>query len=156
MENSKMPQIKPEYEEMPEFITMARKLIEKYTSEIGHVPINLVAAYKITNKTKPEHKTKLYDMDGCIEPQSFTNTKKYFVTVFHDIWDNMDNKNRQLVVLSALCRIDKDEPESGKVGGYDMHDQSFMARTFGVDWAVRHDVPDILSQTVRLVDEPLE
>ena len=151
-----MPQIKPEYEEMPEFIATARKLIEKYPSELGHVPVDLIVAYKVTNKIKPESKTKLYDMGGCAEPEAFTNTKKYFVTVFHDIWDNMDTKNRQLVVLSALSRINKDEPESGKVSGYDMHDQSFMARTFGVDWAVRHDVPDILSQTVRMIDEPIE
>ena len=60
------------------------------------------------------------------------------------------------IISRALSRINKDEPESGKVSGYDMHDQSFMARTFGVDWAVRHDVPDILSQTVRMIDEPIE
>lgn len=150
-----MAQIKPEYEEMPEFLTIARKLVEKYPSELGHVPVNLVVAYKITNKEKPESKANLYGMGGCMEPEAYTNTKKYFITVFHDTWDNMDTKNKQLIVLSALSRISKDEPESGKVSGCDLHDQAFMARTFGVDWAIRHDVPDILTQTVRLVDEPI-
>jgi len=149
-----MAQIKPEWEEIPEFITMARKIIEKYESELGHVDPDFIVAYKCINKTKPESRTKNYDMSGQSEPEAFTNTKKYFIKVFHDVWDTMDENNRLLVVLSSLKRIDADNPESGKVTGYDLHDQSFMARTFGVDWVTRSDVPNILDDRVNLVTEP--
>ncbi len=149
-----MAQIKPEWEEIPEFIDISRMLIEKYEETLGHVDPDLLIAYKCTNKSKPESRTKLYDMSGQTEPEAFTNTKKYFIKVFHDVWDTMDQKNRQLIVLSALRRIDSESPDSGKVGGYDMHDQAMMIRTFGPDWATRSDVPDIINQTVRLVEEP--
>ena len=149
-----MSQIKAEWEEIPEFMTMTEKLIEKYESELGHVDTDSIIAYKCVNKTKPESRTKLYDMSGQSEPQAFTNTKKYFVTVFHDVWDNLDESNRLLLVFSALKRIDSENPESGKVAGCDLHDQSFMARTFGVDWLTRRDVPNILDNRVDLVVEP--
>lgn len=148
-----MAQIKPEWEEIPEFITMAKKLIEKYESELGHVDTNLIVAYKCVNKTKPESRTKNYDMSGQSEPEAFTNTRKYFVKVFHDVWDNMDEKNRLLLVREALLRIDAENPESGKVAGYDLHAQSRMIRTFGVDWETRSDVPNILEDRVDLITE---
>jgi len=149
-----MAQIKPEWEEISEFITMAKKIIEKYESEVGHVDPDLLVAYKCINKTKPESRTKLYSMSGQGEPEAFTNTKKYFVTVFHDTWDNMDESNRLLMVYEALQRIDVENPESGKVSGYDLHAKSGMVRTFGVDWETRSDVPNILENRVSLVTEP--
>ena len=149
-----MAQIKPEWEEISEFLNMAKKVIEKYPDEVGHADPDALIAYKCTNKTKPESKTKLYEMKGQAEPEAFTNQKKYFVKMYHDVWDNMDESNRLLLIFSALKRIDAENPESGKVSGCDMHDQSFMARTFGVDWATRSDVPNILNDKIRLITEP--
>lgn len=145
----------PEWEEIAEFIELAKKLIDHYPGDLSHVDPNLIIAYKCTNKTKPEKKTKLYDMSGQGEPEAFTNTKKYFIKLFYDVWDNMDEKNRLLIVLDALSRVDKEKPESGKVSGYDLHEQAFMARTFGVDWATRSDVPNILENNVRFIQEPI-
>lgn len=144
-----------EWEEVTEFNELAKKLIDHYPGDLGHVDLDFIIAYKCTNKSKPEKKTKLYDMSGQGEPMAFTNTKKYFVTMFHDVWDTMDDKNRQLIVLDALSRIDKEKPESGKVAGYDLHEQAFMARTFGVDWQTRSDVPDILKENIRFIAEPI-
>jgi len=148
-----MAQIKPEWEVISEWDALVQKIQEKFPEHFDHVDPTLIIAYKCTNKTKPEGKTKLYDMSGQTEPEAFTNSKKYFVKMFHDVWDIMDERNRLLIVFSALSRIDKEKPDSGKVAGFDLHDQSFMARTFGVDWATRSDVPNILTESVRIVGE---
>jgi len=149
-----MAQIKQLWEEITEFKEMAKKVIDRYEKHLGHVDLSLVIAYKCINKTKPEKKAKLYDMSGQSEPEAFTNTKKYFIKMYHDVWDIMDDNNRLLIVLSALSRIDREEPESGKILGYDLHDQSFMARTFGVDWGIKADVPNILERNVEFIEEP--
>ena len=122
---------------------------------VDHVDIETVIAYKCTNKAKPEAKTRLYDMNGQKEPESLTNSKKYFVKMFHDVWDNMDEKNRLAIVFSALHRIDKESPHSGKVAGFDMHDQSFMVRTLGADWQTRSSIPHLLNDRVEFQDEPV-
>jgi hypothetical protein len=150
-----MPQIKSEWEEIPEFIEIASKLKEKYPERFDHVNVDLIIAYKCTNKTKPDKKSKLYDMTGQTEPEAFTNPKKYFIKVFHDTWDNLGENNRVAIAFSAMSRISVDDPESGKVEGYDMHDQSFMARTLGVDWQTRADIPNLLRESVNFVSEPI-
>jgi len=148
-----MAQIKQEWEIINEWDGLVQKVIEKFPEHFDHVDLSLIIAYKCTNKPMPEGKTKLYDMSGQTEPEAFTNSKKYFVKMFHDVWDIMDDRNRLLIVFSALSRIDKEKPDSGKVSGFDLHDQSFMVRTFGPDWATRSDVPNILTESIRIVEE---
>jgi hypothetical protein len=150
-----MAQVPPEWEEVTEFNTMVREVVEKYPDRFAHVDPDWLIAYICTNKTKPESKAKLYDMSGQTEPEAFTNSKKYFIKMFHDTWEALPEENRYLIVFSALRRIDKEKPESGKVGGYDLHDDSLMARTFGVDWALRGGVPHILKDDVDFKEEPV-
>jgi len=150
-----MPQIKQEWEVIDEWENLVGKVMEKYPEHFAHIDPSLIVAYKCVNKTKPKGKSRNYDMNGQTEPESFTNSKKYFVTLYHDVWEEMTIGNKLLVVFSALSRIDKDKPDSGKVSGFDLHDQSFMARTFGVDWSTRKDVPNILNINIRIVDEPI-
>jgi hypothetical protein len=150
-----MAQVPPQWEEVPEFVEMGRKIIEKYPDRFSHVNPDWLIAYICINKTRPESKTKLYEMSGQTEPEAFTNSKKYFVKMFHDVWEALPEENRLLLVFSALSRIDKEKPESGKVGGFDLHDQAVMARTFGVDWGLKGGVPNILRQDVDFVEAPI-
>lgn len=147
-----MAQVPPEWEEVPDFMNMAKQLIEKYPERFAHVDPDLVVAYICTNKTKPEAKAKLYDMSGESEPEAFTNSKRYFIKMFHDTWEALPEENRLLLVFSALSRVDR---ETGKVGGYDLHDQALMARTFGVDWALRGGVPNLLRDDIEFKEEPV-
>jgi len=148
-----MAQSLPEWEEIPEFNSIARKLVEK-TPELSHVDSDIVIAYKCTNKTQPKSKQLPYDISGQGNPEAFTNSKKYFVKVCYDIWDNMPVNNRQVLVLHALKRIHPEKPDSGKVVGCDLKDHTDIVRTFGVDWAVSTNVPDILNERVSLISEP--
>ena len=69
-------QKKPEWEQIAEFDDLAKKVADHYQAELSHITpdiLDLLIAYKCTNKTKPAKKTKMYDMSGQGEPQAFTN-----------------------------------------------------------------------------------
>jgi len=139
-------QVKPTWEEIPEFIQLAAKLVEKYPEKFGSIDVTRIVAYGCTNKERPDGKAKLYDMSGETEPEVFTNSKMYFVKMFMSDWEARNDQSKLLIVASALSRIDPDSP--GKVGPLDYRDQSIMVRTFGADWQDRADVPNLLSDKV--------
>jgi len=149
-----MAQIPAEWKEVEEWDSYVKQLIEKYPEQLGHVDPTTIIAYKCINKTKPPGKSKSYDMSGQTEPESFTNSKKYFVKMFSDTWDLMDEVNRLWLIFSALKRIDPEKPGSGKVGSFDLHDHAMVIRTAGADWETSSRVPHLLNDNVKFVQEP--
>ena len=141
-----MAQTKPQWQEIDEFNGIVRKLAAKYPSEFDHVEPDKIIAYQIINKERPTGKAKPYDMKGSPEPESFTNSKSYFVKMFQEDWDEKTVEQKIAMVFSVLCRIDRDNP--GKVGPLDYRDQSRMVKTFGPDWQLRGDLPNLLEDNV--------
>lgn len=141
-----MSQIKPMWSPLDEFVVMAAKLVEKYPERWGAVDVFKMIAYACTNKDRPEGKVKPYEMTGATEPESFTNSKQYFVKLFASDWESRTEEQKLTLVASALERIDVDNP--GKVGALDHRDQAVMLRTFGIDWHDRRDLPHLLNDDV--------
>lgn len=139
-------QVKPTWEEVTEFAQLALKLVEKFPDRFGGIDVSRIVAYGCTNKERPEGKAKLYDMTGATEPESFTNSKTYFVKMFMVDWEGRSEAAKLLIVASALARIDIDNP--GKVGPLDYRDQSVMVKTFGPDWQDKGDIPHLLTDVV--------
>lgn len=148
-----MAQIKPQWEEIAEFISMARHLVNKYPDRFAGIDPDWIVAYGCTNKDKPEGKTKPYDMSGASEPESFTNSKKYFIKMFMSDWVSRSEENKLWVVFSALERVDKELPDSGKIGPFDYKDQGTLVRTLGADWHSRNRLPNLLTESVEIVEE---
>jgi len=140
-----MAQIKAQWIEVEDFIELANKLVEKYPEKFGEVDINQLVAYVCVNKDKPESKCRPYDMTGSKEPESFTNSKTYFVKMFNDIWDKT-RQQKLAIVFSVLCRIEPSNP--GKVKPFDYADQDEMVTNFGAHWHNRGDLPDLLNDNV--------
>jgi hypothetical protein len=141
-----MAQVKPVWEQVTEFNAMAVQLVEKYPERFGSIDVEQIVAYKCTNKERPEKKAKSYEMTGSSEPESFTNSKMYFVKMFSEDWEIRTESQKLALVCSALSRIDADSP--GKVGPLDYRDQNIMVRTFGTDWQDRADIPHLLRDSV--------
>jgi len=150
-----MAQTKPVWEQIGDFNIMASQLIEKYPERFGKIDPDWIIAYGIVNKDKPAAKTKPFDMSGIAEPESFTNSKKYFVKLYLSDWEARDDSNKLWIVFSALERLDRDEPDNGKVGGFDYKDLSTLVRTLGADWDGKGNLPNLLTQDVNIVDEPI-
>jgi len=134
-----------EWEEVEDFPKMAEKLIQRYNDILTHVEADQVIAYMCTNKEKPKGKSKLYEMTSQTEPESFTNTKTYFVKMFQSTWEELDDEGRLALVFSCLNRIDPQNP--GKLLSNDLQDQRIMVETFGVDWFKRK-LPNLLTDAV--------
>lgn len=142
-----MAQIIPQWVESDEFHTMAMKLVDKYPEHFSEIDANQIVAYICVNKDKPESKNKPYDMTGTVPPESFTNSKTYFVKICNNVWERTDSQKLALV-FSSLCRIDPSNP--GKVKPFDYSDQTVMVNTFGANWYERGDLPNILNDDVEI------
>lgn len=150
-----MSQVVPQWAEIPEFNTLMTKIIDKYPDRFHKVQPEWFVAYGCTNKERPEKSKKpIFDMEGETEPKSFTNTKKYFITMFQQDWDGRSEESRIAIVFAALSRLDLDEPENGKVLSYNYKDIDVMVRTLGTDWHLRGNLPNLLTDKVRIIDEP--
>lgn len=142
-----MAQIKPQWIEVEEFATMAAKLVEKYPERFGELDVDQLIAYACVNKDRPEGKSRPYEMTGATPPESFTNSKTYFVKMFQNVWDQTQEQKVALV-FSALSRIDPMNP--GKIKPLDYSDQEVMVENFGANWHDRGDLPDLLESDVDL------
>jgi len=142
-----MAQIQPVWNEVEEFMEMAAKMIEKYPERFGEVDVDTIIAYVCMNKDRPEGKTKPYDMTGATPPESFTNSKAYFVKMYNNVWEQTRTQKLALV-FSVLSRVDTTNP--GKVRPLDYSDQEEMVNNFGANWHERGDLPDLLQENVNL------
>ncbi len=140
-----MTQIKPVWTECEEFATMAAKLAEKFLERFGDIDVDQIIAYCCMNKDRPEGKSKPYEMNGSSPPESFTNSKTYFVKIFNNVWE-YSRTQKLALVFSALSRIDPSSP--GKVKPLDYSDQEEMVNNFGANWHERDDLPDLLDGKV--------
>jgi hypothetical protein len=141
-----MVQILPDYVVCEEFSQMAKQIVAKYPERFSELDLDQLIAYLIVNKDRPERSRKPYTIKGESPPQSFTNSKTYFVEIFQNVWDRTQEQKLALV-FSALNRIDL---EAGKIKPLDYQDQEEMVSTFGANWHERGDLPDILKQDVEI------
>lgn len=141
-----MSQNKVVWTEIDEFSQISRALISLYNDLFSHIDPEWIVAYG-SNKEKPEKNNKPYEMSGSCEPESLTNTKKFFVKFSLSDWNSKTNEQRIALVASALVRIPTQNPEDGKVLPLDYKDQNIMVHTFGPNWQDR-ELPDILKKKI--------
>jgi len=145
-EEIKMPQIKPNYEQLPEFAELAKKLIDLYPSVFPDIDADKLAAVQITNKERPEKKTQLWELKPVTPPITLFCPKSYFITVHSSDWDSLNDKHRAALVADVLLSI---SPEGeGKTVPFDKKDHSIILRTLGVDYMDTDNIPDLLSGKV--------
>lgn len=135
----------PQWEEIGEFGKIASRLIEKYPERFAGIDLSRIIAYKCTNKDRPEKNRKNYEITGEVEPESFTNSRSYFVKVYRDIWER-DLAHQTALVFSVLDRIDPEKP--GKIKPLDYVDQEVMVNSFGPSWYEREDLPNVLENGI--------
>lgn len=141
-----MVQVEPVYEELPEFLQLADKIIEKYPEQFGNIDVSKIACVSIQNKERSDKKTQIWDLKSIRPPISLFSSKVYIFVFYQKDWDEMSDKYRKLIVADCLCSIPAEG--AGAVTPMDYKDHSMMLRTFGVDYMEREDAPDLLDQEV--------
>lgn len=141
-----MPQIEPIYEEVPEFLQIADKVIELHPERFGNIDVSKIACVSIQNKERSDKKSQLWDVKPIKPPTTLFCSKEYIFIIYQQDWDALSAIHRQLLVADCLCSIPPGG--GGAITPMDYKDHAIMLRTFGVDYMDRSDVPDILSAKI--------
>jgi len=141
-----MPQIEPNYEEIPEFLNIADSLIRKYPAQFDNIDLSKVACVGITNKNRSEKKSQLWELKPVKPPMSMYSTKEYIVIFFMNDWEELDRKYQSAITADVMFSI----PPGGKgqVIPMDYKDHGVMLRTLGVDYMDNVTLPDILTNDI--------
>lgn len=134
---------KGEYIEMPDFKELAFKLAAKFPDKYGNIPLEKIKFYAVVNKEKNNAKSKIYNIMSVPEPLANDINLDIVMFVYLSNWSSLEDKNRALVVLSALSSLEFDGDRI-RMKGYDVNDHREIVELFGLDYENSPDVPDIL------------
>ncbi len=137
-----MAKVKPVYEELSEFSTIAKKLLDLQPSVFPSIDASQIAAVQIVNKVRPEKKNQIWDLKPVVPPVTLFCPKLYFVTVYSSDWETFGDAHKAAVVSDVLLSI---SPEGeGKTVPFDKKDHSIILRTLGIDYMETADIPNLL------------
>lgn len=134
---------KNEYVVMTDIESIAMKLARKFPDKYGHIPIERIKFYAMVNKEKPNAKSKAYTFTFLPEPIAQEIFIDAVCIVYLTNWASLQDKNRVLIVASALSSLEFDGDHI-KSKGYDVKENREIIELFGVDYENSPDVPDIL------------
>lgn len=146
--------IEPQYELLEDFYDIAKKVVEKYRERF-EVDISTIRPVAITNKDRPDSRSQLWQIERVKQPVRMDCQYSHYVILFYSDWEIMSDKHKNLLVAQILHAIPVDElghPEEGKINSFDLKDFATMVRTFGPDYLVDDDVPDILKENITWKD----
>lgn len=142
-----MAKIKPEYQDLPEFVEILTKIVDLYPDVFPDIEPEMIAAVQITNKPRPESRNHVWDLKPIGAPITLFCPKRYFVIVYSSDWEIFDEEHKAAVVADVLFSI---SPEGeGKTIPFDKKDHSIMLRTLGVDYMNESVIPNILGGNVK-------
>jgi hypothetical protein len=140
-------QVKAEYEEVQEFATIASKLTKKHPDVFFGLDVDRVKCVGVTNKNRSERK-KLWEVKSVPMPIRMDCPYSYYIIIYMNDWVEMEDKHKYLLIADALLTIPTEEEKDGKLNAFDLKDFDIMVRTFGVDYLVKDEVPDILTDKI--------
>jgi hypothetical protein len=134
---------KGEYVALNDFAEIAEKIVLKYPDKYGDLPINKIKFYGVLNRERSSSKNKIYNW--FIIPEAFSQEcmVEAVCVVFFSNWASLPDKNKNLVVASALSCLQFDG-ECVRSKGFDLKDHKDMVEMFGANYEDSADVPDIL------------
>lgn len=148
-------QSKPEFERLDEYDELAKQIVEKHPGVFSGVETNLIRAFLITNKERSEKKPKLFEIKAVADPVRMDVEYANYVIFHQEDWNMLEQKHKLLLIAQTLCAIAIDENGEmieGKINPFNMKDFSTMIRTFGPDYLIKDNVPDLLADEVKWID----
>ncbi|MFA5599859.1 MAG: putative metallopeptidase [Phenylobacterium sp.] len=142
-----MSQLKPEYDTVDEFWTIAERLTVKYPEVFGGIDTSAIKCVAIVNKDRKPDK-KLWEIRAVTAPITMDCKYNYYIIIYLQDWAEMDDKRKAMLIANILQAIPNDVEKEGSVNPPDLKDYAIMVRTFGVDYLDRSDIPDILNDDV--------
>ena len=143
-----MPQEKPQYEEEKEFCELANKIVERYPQVFDLVDVEKICCVKITNKSRPQGKTSLWEAIGLKMPVTMHTPYNCYISIYSDDWEAMDNAHKGYLVAEVLDRVSNIEGNECKILPGDVKGSRVMIKTFGLDYLENPNAVDILENEI--------
>ena len=127
-----MARKKLEYVEAEDISEMAKALVEKYPSQIGHIDIEEDVYFAFCISKKPKNSTAVQTASVRKPLTQKVTTRPYQIAIFRDVWDGWDETQRGLQLLNAMYSI---SPEGdGLFRKEDVHDFYPFVAALGPQW----------------------
>ena len=143
-----MAQVKPEYQELPDFLALARQIVEKFPEVFSQLNVDTIKCVAITNKERSEKKP-LWEVKPVPMPIKLDCLFSYYVIVYISDWVELDEKHKLALVADALHAIPIDDEKEGKCNPLDFKGFGTMVRTLGMDFMERGDIPNLLTDDIK-------
>lgn len=144
-----MPQVAPNYEELPEFLDIADQLIDRFPDMFGQIDLGRISAFAVTNKDRKDASKPIWEIMPVKPPVSILCNKDYIINVFQNSYEELGEKHKAVLVADALNAISTEG--KGKLNPKDLKEYAVMVRTLGVDFMENPDIPDLLNENVEWV-----
>lgn len=136
----KMARTKREFIESAELYDLAEQLINKYDF-LHHINIGKIYFAFCTDESTKKAKPLIMGNISSELAQQVSDSK-YQIAFYLDKWEDWDEEKQLIMLFKALYSIS--EEFDGKLRRLDPMDPYVILKTFGLDWTLRDDLPNLL------------
>jgi len=140
----KMARKKREFVESVELYDLAKQLVDKYDF-FDHINVDKIYFAFCMDQTSKKTKPLIMGNISNELAQKVTDTK-YQIAFYVNFWEDWTEEVQLIMLFKALYSIS--EMFDGKLRKLDPMDPYVIAKTFGLDWTLRDDLPNILADPV--------
>lgn len=139
-----MARKKREFVESVELYDLATRIIDKYEF-LDHInPDKIYFAFCTDESTKKAKPLIMGNISSELAQK--VAHSKYQIAFYMDKWNDWDEPTQQIMLFKALYSISEDF--DGKMRKLDPMDPYVILKTFGIDWKLRDDLPNILTDMI--------
>jgi len=139
-----MARTKREFVESAELYDLAAKIIDKYEF-LDHInPDKIYFAFCTDDSTKKSKPLIMGNISSELA-QKVASTK-YQIAFYMDKWEEWEEETQLIMLFKALYNIG--EEFDGKLRKQEPMDPYVIAKTFGLDWTLRDDLPNLLDDII--------
>ncbi len=138
-----MARQKREFVESVELYDLATKIIDKYEF-LDHINVDKIYFAFCTDASSKKAKPLIMGHVSNELAQKVSHSK-YQIAFYLDKWQEWDETIQLLMLFKALYSISEDF--DGKLRKQDITDPYVILKTFGLDWQLRTDLPNIIEDS---------
>lgn len=139
-----MARKKREFVESVELYDLASQIVDKYEF-LDHINVDKIYfAFCTDPSTKKSKPLMMGNVSNELAQK--VSSCKYQIAFYMDKWTEWDEETQLIMLFKALYYISEDF--DGSKRKLDPMDPYVVLKTFGLDWELREDLPNILSKTV--------
>ena len=139
-----MARPKREFIESMELYDLATKIIDKYEF-LDHINPDKIYFAFCTDDSTAKSKPLIMGNISSELAQKVASTK-YQIAFYMDKWEEWDEETQLIMLFKALYNIAQDF--DGKLRKQEPLDPYVILKTFGLDWNLRDDLPNLLEDYV--------